>query len=133
MSEITEFTNKFKVIKMRQQIFSTEELNSLRDIMDQQLEITESFMEASVANSEFIELFKQTQDYFKFKHIVEMIKNLDFNFTYDDYKTMLIPLDYFYEMLQDTEEDVELLYNVAAMQAKAKVYMELYPEESENQ
>ena len=118
---------------MSRQIFSTQELNSLRQILNSQLEITESFIEAAIDNNEVQNVFEQTVFYFKVKHIVDMIKDLDLQFTSEDYKTMLIPLDYFHEMLSDNEEDLELLYDVAAMQAKVRVYLELYPEESEDQ
>jgi hypothetical protein len=112
---------------MLKSFLSTDELNNLRNVLEQQMEITQSFIEEAIDNKSVDNAFQQTEMYFKFKNITYMLTNLNFDFDYDDYIVMVPPLEYFIEMLSDSEEDLEMLYNCAATLAKIKVYLELYP------
>ena len=111
---------------MSKTIFSTAELNVLRNVMEQQMDITQSFVEAAMDNNEVYVAVGHTKEYFQYKNISDMLSRLDFDFDADEYKSMIAPLEYFVEMLSDTQDDIDMLFDCAAMLAKVKVWLVFY-------
>lgn len=116
------------------QIFSCDELNTIRSCLETQLDLSQSEVEdrlvdAKCNNGAWEPVGRSADKYFMYKDILDKFTDLTLNFTEPDYHLMLDPINLFIDMMEDglldSDNDLfKLLWATSAV-AKIKCYLNI--------